>query len=160
MSSEAIPPSERLKALERKAKAIRGRLVHAVNALDSRRHQVVRVGTYAKEVAKPAAISILGVAALCGIGALAVGLAIRGRRKRSFSWKLAHTLREMDVVRPPPLGSRIAERVAVTVLTFALTEFAKRAAKNLADGRLPDGRLMVGRALEAHHRELAEGSAR
>ncbi|HVH41677.1 MAG TPA: hypothetical protein VM925_05020 [Labilithrix sp.] len=154
-----IPPSERVARLERKAKVIRSRLLRAVDALDARRHQVVEVGHQARAIAMPAAISLIGIAALFGVSVLAFGAALRSRRRLSISNRLSdgvsHALRRVELARQPSFGRRVFEKVALTVVTFAVGELAKRAAKNMADGRLPDGRLAVGNALGFHHQALA-----
>ncbi|MBX3263478.1 MAG: hypothetical protein KIS78_13460 [Labilithrix sp.] len=156
-SDDDMPPSERMQRLERRANVIRERLFRAVDALDARRHQVVRIGTEAKKMVKPAAISLLGVAAVVGVGAFALGLALRKRRRRSLKGAVSHALQGLDIVPQRSLSRRVFESITLSVLTFAATELAKQAAKNLLDGRLPSGRLMVGRALGEHQRRLAQG---
>lgn len=151
-SADNIPPSERLKRLERRAEVIKSRFVRTLDALDNRRHQVVEVGKQAKAMAKPAVMTAVGVAALVGMGLFAVGAAFRARRRRSLSNRLSdglsHAIQRVDVARKPSLGRRLVERVAITLATFAASELAKRMAKNAADGRYLDGhRALLGPAL-------------
>jgi diacylglycerol kinase len=156
---DPVSPDERMKRLERKAQVIRERLLHAVDALDTRRHQVAAMGSYAKRMAKPAALSAIGIAAVVGLSALGLVLALRARRKRSLKARVSHALQGLELVPRPPTAMRIFEKVAVAMLTFAATDLAKRASKNFVDGRLPDGRLMVGSALRQSRERLAGGGA-
>ena len=158
---EEIPVDERMKRLERRAKVIRSRLLRAVDALDARRHHVVEIGEHAKEVAKPAALSLLGIAALFGASVFAFGLALKARRRRSLSYRLSQGISRLDLgkrlnlVPKPSMARTLFEKVALSVMTFAATELAKRLAQNLVDGRMPDGRLAVGKALDQHHARLS-----
>ena len=159
--NEEVPVDERMKRLERRAKVIRSRLLRAVDALDARRHHVVEIGTHAKEVAKPAALSLLGIAALFGASVFAFSLALKAKRRRSLKFRLTEGLKDLqlgkrlDLFPQPSLSRRIFEKVTLSVMTFAATELAKRMSKNVVDGRLLDGRLAVGRALDAHHGQLS-----
>lgn len=156
-SDDDVPPSERMQRLERRANVIRDRLFRAVDALEHRRHQVVQIGTQAKKMVKPAAISLLSAAALVGVGAVALGFALRTRRRRSLKGAVSRALQGLDIVPQRSLSRRIVESVTLSVLTFAATELAKQVTKNFLDGRLPSGRLMVGRALGEHQRRLTQG---
>jgi len=159
--NEELPVDERMKRLERRAKVIRSRLLRAVDALDTRRHQVVEVGTHVKEVAKPAALSLLGIAALFGASVVALSLAVKARRRRSLKFRLTEGLeglklgKRLGISTQPSLTRRVFEKVTLSVMTFAATELAKRLSKNVVDGRLLDGRLAVGRALDQHHGQLS-----
>jgi hypothetical protein len=154
-----VPASERLARLERKAKVIRSRLLRTVDALDARRHQVVEVGHQAKAMVRPVAISLVGIAVLFGATVFAFSLALRARRRVSFSHRMSdrasHALQGLDRARRPSLPRRILEKVTFSVVSFAATELLKRATKNLVDGRLLDGRIAVRDALEEHHNRLA-----
>ncbi|MBX3199176.1 MAG: hypothetical protein KF894_13680 [Labilithrix sp.] len=152
-----VPPSERMQRLERRANVIRERLFRAVDALDTRRHQVVRIGTQAKKMAKPAAISLLGVAAFVGVSALALGLALRKRRRSSLKGAVSRALQGLEIVPQRSLSRRTLESITLSVLTLAATELTKQVVKNFLDGRLPSGRLAVGRALGEHQRRLTQG---
>lgn len=142
---EHVSPDERLARLERKADVLRSRFARALDALDTRRHQVMEVGKQAKAMAKPALMTLLGVGALVGLGVLAVGAAWRAKRQRRLSNRLsdgvAHAIQRVDAARKPSLARQTFERLILTAVTFAATELAKRAAKNAADGRFPGGRL-------------------
>jgi hypothetical protein len=152
--NEELSVDDRMSRLERKAKVVQSRLLRAVDALDARRHQVTEIGHQAKKLAVPAALSVLGMAALVGVGALSIGFVLRSRRRRSLSSRFSHAIRRMDLVHQPSLGKRIFDKVALSLVTFAATEVAKHVMKNVADGRLLDGRLAVGNALHQHHKEL------
>ncbi len=156
-----VPVDERMKRLERRAKVIRSRLLRAVDALDARRHHVVEIGEHAKAVAKPAALSVFGIAVLFGASAFAFSLALRASRRRSLSYRLGEGIRglhlgqRLDLFPRPSLSRRVFEKITLSVMTFAATELAKRLSKNVVDGRLLDGRLAVGQALDEHHTRLS-----
>ena len=158
---EEIPVDERMKRLERRARVIRSRLLRAVDALDARRHHVVEVGEHVKEAAKPAAASLLAIAALFGASVFAFSLAVKARRSRSLSYRMSQAFKRLelgkrlDLAPRPSMARTLFEKVALSVMTFAATELAKRLTKNIVDGRLPDGRLAVGRALDQHHARLS-----
>lgn len=152
MSTEEI--RERTERLERRAKVVRSRLLRAVDALDERRHQVERITTHAKEIALPAAAATVGVLALFGLSAACFSAAIRRRRRLTLGQRAAEMVRGMDLVPRPSFARRAAEKVALTFLSYAVTEVARRTLKNVVDGRLTDGRLAIAPALEAHHQEL------
>lgn len=150
---------DRMFRLERRARVVRSRLLRAVDALDARRHQVQEIGRRAKRVAVPAVAAIVGVAVLAGVGAVAFGVAVARRRRRSVALRLSSGLssavtraaRRFDAARQPSLPRRMFDRVAVTIAAFAAGEVAKRLTRNVVDGRFADGRLAVGRALARHH---------
>jgi hypothetical protein len=128
--------------LERKADAARARLVRAVEALDRRRRQVVRLGTQAKQLAVPAAVSVAVVAALFGASILVFGMAWRERRRRSLRYRAKNTLRELQFSRPS-IGRVVAEKVASSLAALLATELGRRVSKNFIDGRYPSGRLAL-----------------
>lgn len=142
---EHVSTHERMARLEDKADLLRARFARALDALDTRRHQVAAVGKQAKAMAKPAMMTLLGLGALVGLGVLAVGAAWRAKRHRKLSNRIsdgvAHAIQRVDAARTPSLARQTFERLILTVVTFAATELAKRAAKNAADGRYPGGRL-------------------
>jgi hypothetical protein len=150
---------ERMQLLERKANVVRSRLLRAVDALDERRHQIQRIGEQAKSLAAPVAIGVLATAALLGASALSFVLARRRVRTRSLSWRLSKRIQKMDLVRQPTLLEKVLEKVTLTAATLAMSEIAKRLAKNTADGRLLGGRLAVGNALAVHHDALRNTGA-
>ena len=154
---EKKSPDEKMELLERRAKVVRSRLLRAVDALDARRHQVVEIGDTAKKLAVPAAAAVVGVAAVLGLGAFALGMAFRSRRKATFVERAAEAIRDLDLSPRPSLGKRVFDRAAITIVSVATAELARRAVKNIIDGRLVDGRLAVGHALDVHHDDLANG---
>jgi len=145
----------RTEMLERRAKVVRSRLLRAVDALDARRHQVERIGEQAKKVAAPAVLGAVAVAALFGASAFAFSVAIKSRRRLTIAQRVAAVVREMDLSPRPSFFRVAAEKVALAMLTYGATELARRATKNVVDGRLLDGRLAVGRALASHHEEIS-----
>jgi hypothetical protein len=149
-AAEDVPPSERMRLLERRAQAIRSRFLRAVDALDERRHQVVAAGNYAKGIAKPAALSVLGIAVLVGVGALAVKLTLRARRERSLSGRASRLLQRLELVPKPSVGLRIFEKAVVSILTIAANEVMRQMTKGYGVGRFPTKRLEEGAAHEAH----------
>jgi hypothetical protein len=121
---------------------VRSRLLRAVDALDTRRHQVTEIGAQAKEVAPKVGLSLLGIAMFSAASVLGLrAYATRKRRERRFVW-----VRE----RQPSFVVRALQQIAMTTLTVIVAETTRRSVKNVIDGRYPDGRLAVGRALEAH----------
>jgi hypothetical protein len=139
----SISVEERMNRLERRANVVRSRLLRAVDALDVRRHQVAELGQTAKRLAVPAAISVVGVAAVVGLGALGIGLIIGARRKRSLAYRMKHTLRGLELVRrEPSLGKRLFDKAMLTLVSVAGSELGRRALRNVFDGRTPDGRLV------------------
>ncbi len=150
-----VATSHRTDILERKAKVVQSRLLRAIDALDSRRHQVERIGEQAKMVAGPASLAVLGIAALFGVSAFAFSIAIKKSRRVTLGERVAVAVRKLDLSPRPTLGRRVFEKVTMTFVTMAASEVARRAIKNVVDGRLLDGRLAVGSALEVNHQKLA-----
>lgn len=152
-------PDSRMDRLERRAGVVRSRLLRAIDALDTRRHQVVELGETAKKLALPTAIGLASVTALLGLGVAAFALAFRARHRRSLSHRatrsIAKTIRELELVPRPSLTRRLFEKAALSAVSMATAEILRRALKNGLDGRLLDGRIAVGKALEAHHEELS-----
>ena len=141
--------------LERRANIVRSRLLRAVDALDARRHQIERVGAHAKKVAAPATLGAVAVVALLGASAYAFSVAIKRRRRLTLGERVASAVREIERAARPSFFRRALESAALATISLVATEAARRALGNAADGRLLDGRLAVGRALQAHHEELA-----
>ena len=136
-ADKVVPPSERMRLLEQKANVIRSRLLRVVDVLDTRRHQVVELGAHARQMVKPVALSLVGIAALLGVGAIAVGLTVATRRRRSLRGRVSHALQKLELVPQPSLARRVFEKITLSMMTVAATELAKRMAKNVVDGRLP-----------------------
>lgn len=152
MSTEEI--RERTERLERRAKIVQSRLMRAVDALDERRHQVQRITKHAKEIAMPTVVATAGIVTLFGLSIACFSTAVRRRRSSTMRDRAADFVRSLDLVPRPSFARLAAEKVALSFLAYAATEVARRATKNVVDGRLLDGRLAVHPALEAHHTEL------
>jgi hypothetical protein len=156
---EHVSIDDRMKRLEQKAELLRSRFLRTVDALDARRHQVAAVGKQAKALAKPALMSVLGAAAVVGVGVFALAAAFRARRHRSLSDRVtdqaSRALAKIDRAREPSLPRRVFERVTLAIVTFVASEFVKRVTKNIADGRYPDGRLAARQSLGSTHAPLA-----
>lgn len=145
---------EHMKMLERRANVVRSRLVRAVDALDTRRHQVTEIGEQAMEAAPKVGLSVLGIAALTAGSFLGLRAYLKSRRERVFGYRLKRLIGTFRVEKKPPFAVEALQRLAMTALTALATEATRRALKNVVDGRLPDGRMAVGAALEAHHENL------
>jgi len=132
---------DKMKMLERRANVVRSRLLRAVDALDNRRHQVVELGHTARQMAIPAAISVVGVAIALGLGALGVGLVIGASRRRSLGYRVKHALQGLELVpQPPSLARRLFDKTALTLVSIAASEVGRRTLHNFVDGRMPGGR--------------------
>jgi hypothetical protein len=138
----SITVEERMNRLERRANVVRSRLLRAVDALDLRRHQVVELGQTAKRVAVPAALSLVGVVAVVGLGAAAIVLIVR--RRRSLASRVKHAIRGLELVHhEPSLGKRALEKAVLTIISVASTELGRRTLRNFVDGRFPSGRRLL-----------------
>jgi hypothetical protein len=143
---------ERMQRLERRARVVRSRFLRAVDALDARRHQVVRATKRAKGMAYNAAFGALAFVVLLGVGVYVAGKALKMRRGHRIGLRLERAVKALVPVRrpsEPPLVRRLFERLTLSVLSIVAGEVAKRASKNALDGRFIDGRLAAGRALRA-----------
>lgn len=138
---QAVSFEERMRRLERRANVARSRLLRAVEALDTRRHQIADIGKRAKRLAVPVALAALGAVALFAGALFAAGQALRARRGRSLPGRLSTALRALDRPRPPSLARRILDRVTLAIVSILATEIAKRTTKDVLDGRSPEGRL-------------------
>lgn len=145
---------EHMKLLERRANVVRSRLLRAVDALDTRRHQVTEVGEHAKEVAPKVGLSVVGIVAIAAGSVLGIRSYLKSRRERMLSFRVQRFLGTFRVEKKKPFAVEALERLAMTALTVLVTEGTRRAMKNVVDGRFLDGRLAVGRALEAHHETI------
>ena len=119
--------------LDRRAAESRKRLFDAVDALDKKRHQLMKP----KTVVLLSVVPILAVAGvLLGLGA--IGLAFNKRTARSGP-RLPDFRR-----REPSAVSQIARHAGIALLTFAVTEVGKFAIKRLGPAvkdllALPEG---------------------
>jgi hypothetical protein len=141
---------DRTKLLERRANVVRSRLLRAVDALDTRRHQVTEVGVQAKEAAPKIGLSVVGIAVLSAGTVLGLRAWLRSRRERQLAYRLNRFIGSFRVEKKPSFAVEALQRIVTTALTVLVTEATRRALVNVVDGRLPDGRLAVGQALEAH----------
>jgi hypothetical protein len=124
--------------LERRANAVRSRLLLAVDALDARRQRVEQIGARAKDLAVPALLSVAGVIAAASAVGFGISYYLFSRRHRRISERLKDGVRSLDLVRPPSLGRRLLERTALTVMSVLVTTLAKRAASRFVrDRRVP-----------------------
>jgi hypothetical protein len=157
--SNAQSADDRMESLDRRAKVARSRLMRTLDALDTRRHQVVEIGETAKKLAMPAALTVIGAAALLGIGVFAFSLGFRSRHRRSLGYRMtksvAKVIRDLEIIPQPSFGRRALERTALALISVATAEVARRVMKNGVDGRLLDGRFAVGKALDQHHEQIA-----
>lgn len=144
----------RTEMLERRAKVVRSRLLRAVDALDERRHQIERISKTVEKAAVPTLGAVVGIGALFGVSALFFGAAIRRRRRPALAERAAEFVRGLDLAPRPSFARVAAEKLALSLVSYAATEVARRAVSNVVDGRLLDGRLAVGTALQAHRSEL------
>lgn len=134
---------ERRERLERRANVIRSRLLRTIDALDTRRHQVVEISGHVKRLAVPAAGIVAGVAVLVAGTTFAIGRMLKHRRERYLSVRLQKWLAPMVQPPKPSLLEEIVRKLALTTVSIVATELTKRAAKNIVDGRLPSGHLLT-----------------
>jgi hypothetical protein len=133
--SEKTSFEERRDLLERRANAVRSRLFLAIDALDARRHRVEELGVRAKKAAVPMLLSVAGVVVLVGAVGVGAGWYLVSRRRRRLSERFRDSIRSLDLVRPPSLGRRLVERVALTIASVVVSAIAKRAAADTVAGR-------------------------
>ncbi len=132
------PPTEERDRLERRANVIRSRLLRAVDALDTRRHQVAEIGGHVKRLAVPVGAAIIGIALATAAAAFAITRLIKVRAQRRLSARLGKWLAPKP--KRPSIFEDALRKVTVTVLGIVAGELAKRMAKNVMNGRLPEGR--------------------
>ena len=125
-SNGSISTAERIHRLERRADVTRSRLLRAVDALDARRHRAVAAGQQAARIAKPVSASLVGIVAVFGAGAWAVGRLMRSRRRPSLAARAGAMVRDLTVARPS-LTRRIFDSVAISIATYAATALVKQA---------------------------------
>lgn len=130
---------ERRARLERKAEVIRSRLLRHVDALDARRHQVTEVGRRAKDAVPRAVTVVLAGGALLGAGIGLVTWAVRARRRRLLSVRLAAAVEPFRARRRPSLAAELGRKLLVTVVGVLASELARRSAKMVLEGRLLAG---------------------
>lgn len=129
---EKDSPSERLKALELKAQAIRSRLTRVVDMLDNRRHRAMAMGAYARSAARPMIFTALGVVVVLGASVLAVRSLVRSRRRRRLPELASRAIKRLDLEQRPSFAMRLFEKAALSFATMAATELVNLAAKRFA----------------------------
>jgi hypothetical protein len=127
---------ERRASLERKAEVIRSRLLRHVDALDTRRHQIMGAAQRARAMAPGLLSAIVAAGALLGAGVALVGWAVRARRGRLLSSRIAGALAPFRAPARPPLRAELGRTLLITVVTVAATELARRGARGALDGRV------------------------
>ena len=147
-----LSAEEQRKRLERRANVVRSRLLRAVDALDTRRHQVTEIGAMAKAAAPRIGLSVLGVTAAVAIAGLSLRSYLKSRRERAFAYRAKRLLGAfpLRVEKKPSFFAEAFQKIAMTAITVIVTEATRRSVTNVVDGRFPDGRLAVGEALQAH----------
>lgn len=144
MSMQLSTAGEDRERLERRANAIRARLMRTIDALDLRRHQVSEIGYYAKRVAKPVVLTFVGIAVVSAGATYGVVSAVRKRRRNRWDRRLGRTLapvaRQLRGERKPSVAAEILRKGALAAASVLATHLAKRAMKNVLDGKLPSGR--------------------
>lgn len=135
MSAQDVPPSERMKVLELKAQAIRSRLLRAIDTLENRRHQAALVGSYAKSIAKPAVVTLLGVVVVVGVSAIAVRHLLGKKKERTLAARASRMLRRLDLVEKPSMGARVFEKAALSLVTIAANALVRQITTGLVADR-------------------------
>ncbi len=146
---------ERRARLERRAEVIRSRLFRHVDALDARRHQVTEVGRRAKALAPTAVGVVLASGALVGVGIGLIGWALRAKKKRLLSYRIAKAIEPFRAERRGSVMGEVGRKLLVSFVTVFATQLARAAAKNAVDGRLLGGaHPSLGEARGAHGRTV------
>lgn len=151
MSSQMVTIDDKRARMERRADILRNRLFNALEALDTRRHQVQELGTTAKKLAVPAIATAIGV----GVVALGVTLAITGAMKRRKSRTLEARFSKLlarltPAEKKPPILEEALRKLTMTFVGIVGTEVARRVVKNAIDGRMPSGKLLIGKIDQAN----------
>lgn len=132
---------ERRAFLERRANAIRSRLLRRIDTLDLRRKHVAELGHHAKRIAVPMAAALLGVAAVAVGATFAIVTALRVRRERRLGYRASRMMSalrgELHAEKRPSLLEEAARRVFMTILGILASVLAKRSVVRVIDGRVP-----------------------
>jgi hypothetical protein len=128
---------EQRSRLERRANVIRSRLVHTIDALDSRRHQVQELGHHAKRLVVPALAALLGVAAIAVGTSFAIRALIKQRRERAFGYRMSTALARFRTPTRPPFWKEALRKVTLAALVVVANELAKRGVHVLIARREP-----------------------
>jgi hypothetical protein len=135
--------AERRERLERRANVIRSRLLRTIDALDTRRHQVVEISGHVKRLAVPAAAIAAGAAVVVAGATLAIGHLLKRRHNRLLSVRVQKWLAPMVQPPKPSLAEEVLRKLTLTTVSIVATELVKRAAKSVANGRLPGSHLLT-----------------
>ena len=129
--------------LARQASLVRSKLLHTVEQLDQRRHEVLdvrlQVQRHVREVLIAGGILLLATAA--GVGMIVHRIATSAERRRRQRWTLARDMwrkpsRAMRGERRSFLG-QLLRSVALSVLTAAVTVPARRLVVELVEPSTP-----------------------
>lgn len=137
LAKKELSVTERRARLERRANVIRSRLLRTIDALDHRRHQVAEVTHHARRLAKPVALTALGVAAACVALGIGVTALVRNRREKRLSYQVSRIIDRFRMEKRPSILEDVLRKAAVSVTAIVAAELAKRGARNLLDGRTP-----------------------
>jgi hypothetical protein len=145
MSPEQMELSirERRERLERRANVIRSRLLRTIDALDVRRHQVTEIGGHVKRLALPVGGVVVGVALLVAGTTFAIGRLLKRRKDRLLSTRFKKWLAPMVQPPKPSLLEEVVRKLTLTFVGIVGGELARRASKNVFDGRMPSGHLLT-----------------
>jgi hypothetical protein len=145
MSPEQMELSirERRERLERRANVIRSRLLRTIDALDVRRHQVTEIGGHVKRLALPVSGVVIGVALLVAGTTFAIGRVLKRRKDRLLSTRFKKWLAPMVQPPKPSLLEEVVRKLTLTFVGIVGGELARRASKNVLDGRMPSGHLLT-----------------
>lgn len=151
MSTSMVTLDEKRARLERRADILRNRLFRAIDALDTRRHQVQELGETAKKLALPALATALGVGAIALGVTLAVARSVKKRRARTLEARVAKLVARLTPAeKRPPILEEALRKLTMTFVGIVGTELARRVVKNAIDGRMPTGKLLIGKIENAN----------
>lgn len=151
MSTQMATLDDKRARLERRANILRNRLFNALEALDTRRHQVQELGQTAKKLAVPAIATALGVGVVALGVTLAVTHAVKKRRRRTLEARFSKLLARLTPAeKKPPILEEALRKLTLTFVGIVATELARRVVKNAMDGRMPGGKLLIGKIEQAN----------
>ncbi len=140
---KALSLHEQRSRLERRANAIRSRLMRTIDALDNRRHQVQEIGHHAKRLAVPAVAGVLGIAVLAAGTTFAIRAIVERRREKHFSYRLGKALAPFRQPARPPFWQDALRKLALTAIGILASELAKRGVQGMLNGRSPAALLPI-----------------
>lgn len=139
---KSISIDERRSRLERRANAVRSRLLRTMDALDVRRHQVAELRHQAKRLAPRIGAAVLGFVIMTAALTYGAIQLFKSRRQRRLDRRVARVLGSFRAERKPSLIQELLRRAALAAASVLAGEIAKRTARNAFDGRMPGGRLL------------------